>query len=333
MAQHGDVLQRINAQRGARKPFMPLLAGDGTQGAVATLRHGVRQIMAEHPVPDGIAVTQIAMGGVPATLVTPDTLEADRVVLYMHGGGYVSSSPTDYLSMGGHFSKILKARLYMPDYRLAPEHPFPAALDDSLAAYRWLLEQGCAPRSIAFAGDSAGGAMVVSVMVRALRGGLPLPAAGAAFSPWANLEHTGASATNRDGLDPLCTREMLSQMASLFLGGALANDPDASPVFADVRGLPPILVQIGENEVMLSDAMRLATHLAENRVRVSLEVWPGMFHVWHKYAATLPEGMQALRNASAFLEQAFAGVPGQAAAEGGRPRAEAASPHSNGGRP
>ena len=332
--QPGDVLQRINAQRGAKKNFMPLLAGADTQSAVARLRDGVRQIMAEHPVPGGIAITDIGMGGVPATLVTPDTVKGDRVVLYLHGGGYVSSCPTDYLSMSGNFAKMLNVRLYMPDYRLAPEHPFPAALDDSLAAYRWLLEQGCTPESIAFAGDSAGGAMVVSVMVRALRAGLPLPAAGAAFSPWANLEHTGASATNRDGLDPLCTREMLSQMASLFLGGALPNNPDASPVFADVRGLPPILVQIGENEVMLSDAMRLATHLAENRVRVSLEVWPGMFHVWHKYAATLPEGMQALRNASTFLEQAFAGVPGRAATEDGRSRAQAAAaPPSNGGRP
>lgn len=333
MAQPDDVLQRINAQRGAKKNFMPLLAGAETGNAVATLRDGVRQIMAEHPVPSGISITEIRMGDVPATLVTPDAVEEGRVVLYMHGGGYVSSSPTDYLSMGGHFAKILKARLYIPDYRLAPEHPFPAALDDSLSAYRWLLDQGCDPGSTAFAGDSAGGAMVVSVMAKALRAGLPLPAAGAAFSPWANLEHTGASATNRDGLDPLCTREMLSQMASLFLGGALPNDPDASPVFADVRGLPPILVQIGENEVMLSDAMRLATHLAENRVRVSLEVWPGMFHVWHKYAATLPEGMQALRNASVFLEQAFAGLPGQVAGPDGRTPGQAAPrPRGDGGR-
>ena len=148
--------------------------------------------------------------------------------------------------------------------------------------------------------------MVVSVMVKARNAGLPLPAGGAAFSPWANLEHTGASATNRDGIDPLCTREMLMQMASLFLNGALPTDPDASPVFADVRGLPPILDQIGENEVMLSEALRLATHLGENRVRVSLEVWP-MFHVWHKYAATL--GMQALRNAAEFLERALT-MPG-----------------------
>ena len=137
--------------------------------------------------------------------------------------------------MNGHFAKLLKAKLYMPDYRLAPEYPFPIPIDDTLAAYRWLLDEGHDPRSIVFAGDSAGGAMVVSVMVKARNAGLPLPAGGAAFSPWANLEHTGASATNRDGIDPLCTREMLMQMASLFLNGALPTDPDASPVFADCR--------------------------------------------------------------------------------------------------
>jgi acetyl esterase/lipase len=193
----------------------------------------------------------------------------------------------------------------MPDYRLAPEHPFPTAIDDTLASYKWLLDNGHDSKSIAFSGDSAGGAMVVSVMVAARNAGLALPAAGVAISPWANLEHSGSSMKTRDGIDPTVSLAGLDLMAKAFLNGALKNNPDASPVFADVRGLPPILVQIGESEVMLSDAMRLATHLAENRVRVSLEVWPGMFHVWHMFAAILPEGMQALQGAAAFLEGAL----------------------------
>jgi acetyl esterase/lipase len=147
--------------------------------------------------------------------------------------------------------------------------------------------------------------MVVSVMVAARNAGLALPAAGVAISPWANLEHSGSSMKTRDGIDPTVSLAGLDLMAKAFLNGALKNNPDASPVFADVRGLPPILVQIGESEVMLSDAIRLATHLAENRVRVSLEVWPGMFHVWHMFAAILPEGMQALQGAAAFLEGAL----------------------------
>jgi len=134
--------------------------------------------------------------------------------------------------------------------------------------------------------------------------GVPLPAGGAALSPWANLEHTGASMFNREGLDKLNTKAGLDLMAKTFLGGALPNSPEASPVFADVRGLPPILVQIGEGELMLSDAIRLAGHLGENRVRVSLEVWPGMFHVWHMFQAELAEGREAIANVAVFLSQA-----------------------------
>ncbi len=145
--------------------------------------------------------------------------------------------------------------------------------------------------------------MVVSVMVAAKQKGLPLPAAGVAISPWANLEHTGASMTNREGLDPLNTKPLLDLLARTFLAGALPNHPLASPVFADVTGLPPILVQIGENELMLSDAIRLASHLAENRVRVNLEVWPRMPHAWHFFQSFLPEAEQALRESARFISE------------------------------
>ncbi len=149
--------------------------------------------------------------------------------------------------------------------------------------------------------------MTVSVMVAARRAGLPLPAAGAALSPWANLEHTGSSMTTRDGIDPTVGLAGLNLLASAFLQGTPKSDPDASPVHADVRGLPPILVHIGEREIMLDDAMRLATHLAEHRVRVTLEVWPDMFHVWHLFAADLPEGMEAMKRCARFLSEALEG--------------------------
>lgn len=194
--------------------------------------------------------------------------------------------------------------MYVPDNRLAPEHPFPGAINDILASYRWLFDNRHSAKSIVFSGDSAGGAMVVTVMVAARNAGLELPAAGVAISPWANLERSGSLMTTREGIESTVTRAGLDLMAEAFLNGALRNNPDASQVFADVRELPPIMIQIGESEVMLSDAMRLATHLAENRVRVSLEVWPGMFHVWH-VCCRLPEGMQALEGAAAFLETAL----------------------------
>lgn len=297
------VQQRIDGWNAASLAFAPLLRGE--PGSWPDARHDYLQALAVHPTPQGVTVDQVDMGGIPATLVTPREVRDERILLYIHGGGYVAGSPAGYHGLAGHYAQLLGARVYMPDYRLAPEHPFPAAIDDTLAAYAWLLEQGHGGDRVAFSGDSAGGAMVVSVMVAARKAGLALPVAGVALSPWANLEHSGASMLTRDGVDPTVNLAGLNLMARAFLGDALKNDPDASPVFADVRGLPPILIQIGEREVMLSDAMRLATHLAENRVRVSLDVWPDMFHVWHMFAAILPEGMRALQDAARFLERAW----------------------------
>ncbi|WP_342244541.1 alpha/beta hydrolase [Pseudomonas sp. OTU5201] len=297
------VQERIDAWNAATIDFGPLMRGE--PGSWANARAQYLTALTVHPTPDGVTVDEIQMGRVPATLVTPENIEDGRVMLYIHGGGYVAGSPAGYHGIAGNYAKLLKARVYMPDYRLAPEHPFPAAIDDTLASYQWLLDQGIPARSIVFSGDSAGGSMVVTVMVAARAAGLPLPAAGVALSPWANLEHAGSSMMTRDGIDPTVNLVGLNLMASTFLQGALRNDPGASPIFADVRGLPPIAIHIGESEVMLSDAMRLATHLAENRVRVTLEVWPRMFHVWHLFAAILPEGRRALEHAAAFLEDAW----------------------------
>lgn len=303
-----DVQARIDGWNEATIDFGPLLRGE--PGDWAAARATYLAALAIHPAPEGVMIEDVDMGGIPAVLVTPEAGARDKIMLYIHGGGYVAGSPAGYHGLGGNFARMLGARVYMPDYRLAPEHPFPAAIEDVLASYRWLLEQGHAPESISFAGDSAGGVMVVTVMVAARAAGLPLPLAGVAISPWANLEHTGSSMSTRDGIDPTVNITGLNLMARAFLAGALPNSPEASPVFADVRGLPPILVQIGELEVMLSDAIRLASHLAENRVRVSLEVWPGMFHVWHMFSAILPEGLRALRGAVDFIENARAGMAG-----------------------
>lgn len=260
------------------------------------------------PAPPGVSFEAVDMGGVAATLVTPQDVEGDRVMLYLHGGGYASGGPRAYHALAGQYATLLRARVYIPDYRLAPQHPFPVPIDDSFAAYRSLLDAGHDPRSIVISGDSAGGAMVITIMRKARLAGLPLPVAGVAISPWANLTHSGASAKDRDGLDPLCSVHFLNLLARNFLGDTLATDPDASPVFADVRGLAPVLVQVGENEVMLSDAIRLASNLAESRVRVSLEVWPGMFHVWHMFAGQMREADQAIRNAVTFLDDALVQV-------------------------
>ncbi|MBP0952242.1 alpha/beta hydrolase [Pseudomonas alliivorans] len=286
--------------------LVPVLKGLDTTTKMSDIRDAYATMLAQNPAPAGVRFEAVDMGGVPGTLVTPDEIKTDAVVMYIHGGAYIVGRPDGYHGIGGNYAKMLGARVYMPDYRLAPEHTFPASIDDTLRAYEWLLEQKIPANRIAFSGESAGGAMVVSVMVAAKSKGLPLPAVGSSISPWANLEHTGASMSNREGLDPLNAKSVLDILARTFLGDTLANHPLASPVFADVTGLPPILVQIGENELMLSDAMRLATHLADNRVRVNLEVWPAMFHAWHFYAAILLEGQQAMESSVRFIETGLA---------------------------
>lgn len=297
-----EVKAAVQTWANSLSDLVPVLKGIDTTTKMSDIRDAYAKMLGQNQPPAGVRFEAVDMGGVPATLVTPDELKTDAVLMYIHGGAYIVGRPDGYHGIGGNYAKMLGARVYMPDYRLAPEHQFPAPIDDTLRAYEWLLEQNIAASKIAFAGESAGGAMVVSVMVAAKSKGLPLPAVGSSISPWANLEHTGASMSNREGLDPLNSKPVLDILARAFLGDTLANHPLASPVFADVTGLPPILVQIGENELMLSDAMRLANHLADNRVRVNLEVWPGMFHAWHFYAGMLAEGQQALESSVRFIE-------------------------------
>ncbi|SAL83848.1 alpha/beta hydrolase domain-containing protein [Caballeronia terrestris] len=280
----------------------PVLRGEDRSTPMSAIRHAYTEMLAKHPAPEGVRFESTDLGGVPTTLVIPEKLTTDAIVFYIHGGAYIVGEPAGYHGIGGNYAKMMGAKVYMPNYRLAPEYPFPTPIEDTLSAYEALIDQGIPSKRIVFAGESAGGAMVVSIMVAARNAGLPLPAGGTAISPWANLEHTGISMTNREGLDPLNTKASLDMLARSFLGNALPNHPLASPVFADVTGLPPIQVQIGENELMLSDAMRLATHLADSRVRVDLEVWPEMFHAWHLYAAILPEARVALQSSVRFLE-------------------------------
>lgn len=258
----------------------------------------------EHlPQPEGVSVSDVDMGGVPGLLITPDEVIGERTLFYIHGGGYVSGSASMYVLLASRFAKELKAKVYLPDYRLAPEFPYPTPIDDTFTAYHWLIKSGCNSASLSIIGDSAGGAMVVTMMVKARNANLPLPASAVALSPWANLENNGTSMYNRDHLDFAVTQKVLSQMAHTFLDGILPTDADASPVFADVRGLSPTMILIGENEVMLSDAIRLASHLGENRVRVSLEIWPGLLHVWPQYGPELIESEKAIKNIAFFIEQ------------------------------
>ncbi|WP_079035694.1 alpha/beta hydrolase [Streptomyces albus] len=283
----------------------PALAGKGSLSWTQVRESYGRQLAAALPAPRGVTFERTELDGVPAMLAVPEEVTDDRTLLYLHGGGYVHGAVEAYAGLTGHYAQRLRARVFVPDYRQAPEHPFPAPIEDVVTAYRALLAAGCAPEKTAISGDSAGGAMVITLMRKARAAGLPLPAAGVAFSPWADLTHSGPSARSRAHTDPLCSVDFLDALARTFLGDALPTDPDASPVFADVRGLAPTLIQMGENEVMLSGGITLADRLAEQRVRTTLEIWPGMFHVWHLLAGHMTESDEALDNAVSFITREY----------------------------
>jgi acetyl esterase/lipase len=299
--------QFINDWNAVSNDVGAALLGQTDAAGMAAMRSAYDAVLAQNRPPAGLDFDAVTLGGVRGTLITPRELRTDAVAVYIHGGAYLVGDPVSYLGIGGNYAKALGARVYLPAYRLAPEHPFPAAIDDNLAFYQGLLASGIGAGNIVLIGESAGAALVVTVMVAARQQGLALPAGGVAISPWANLRHTGASMVSRDGIDPTVSKAGLDLMAGFFLGGAAADEPLASPVFADVTGLPPIMIQIGESEVMLSDALRLASHLAESGVRVTLESWPGMFHAWHFMGDKQPQAVAALRSSVSFISAALDG--------------------------
>ncbi|GIX49791.1 MAG: hydrolase [Candidatus Tectimicrobiota bacterium] len=271
------------------------------QPTVAELRLGFDILGSKLPPPPEVTVEAVQAGGVPAEWVGAPGGDPSRVILYLHGGGYVLGSPATHRGLAGRLALAAAARVLVIDYRLAPEHPFPAAVEDATAAYRWLLASGYAPQRLVIAGDSAGGGLTVATLVALRDAGDPLPAAAVCLSPWVDLEGTGASMTIKAGEDPLVQRELLQQMAAWYLGGAPPRTPLAAPLYAELHGLPPLLLQVGTAEVLLDDAVRLAARARDAGVEVTLEPWEDMIHVWQLFAPRLPEGQQAIERIGAFV--------------------------------
>ncbi|GLW52656.1 alpha/beta hydrolase [Kitasatospora phosalacinea] len=261
------------------------------------------------PAPEGVAVRRTVMGGRPALELEPADASEHGRLLYLHGGGYLVGSPDTHAGLVGELARRAGLRALSPDYRLAPEHPFPAALDDGLAAYRELLESGTDPRRLVLAGDSAGGGLVLATLLAARAAGLPLPAAAAVFSPWVDLTLTGASYRSRKEADPIFTEADIRAYADHYLGTGDRANPLASPLFADLAGLPPLLVQVGTNELLLDDALRLAARAAEQDVTVTLEVESGVPHVFQQQFGRLDEADAALDRAARFLTAHLAAAP------------------------
>lgn len=264
-------------------------------------RENFEAMLAGIPIPEDVTFEETTIGGISGRWSTTPDAVPGRVLLYLHGGAYVVGSSLGYRPLSSALARSTRARGLALDYRLAPENPFPAAVDDTVAAYRMLLAQGISPGSIAIAGDSAGGGLTVALLMAARAAGLPMPAAALAISPWADLACDGASFSTKAAQDPALNREGLLAMAALYLNGALAQSALASPVYGDLAGLPPLLIQVGSAEVLLDDAVQLTARAAEADVAVQLEVWPEMPHVWHAFAHQLSEGRDAIAAAGAFL--------------------------------
>jgi acetyl esterase/lipase len=276
-------------------------------GDVAEQRAIFHNMISSIPLPEDISAKPGELGGVPVVTVETTDNDPSVVVLYFHGGAYVLGSAADSVGLAAEVSRRVGARAISVDYRLAPEHPFPAAIDDAVAAYRALLDEGVSSSKIAFVGESAGGGLVAATLVALTDSELPQPSSAVVFSPWVDLTVSGASATAKADLDPALTPEALRRRALDYLGHRDPATPLASPVFADLTGVAPLLIQVGSHEILLDDAVRLAARAAENDVPVELQVWPQVPHVFQAFAALLDDADRALLSAAAFITRNWAG--------------------------
>jgi monoterpene epsilon-lactone hydrolase len=275
-------------------------------GDVAELRSGFEALMRRIPIPSDVKKTNTAVGGVAAVEGTVDGIDSANVILYFHGGVYVIGSADSSVPLVADLARRTNAKVISVNYRLAPENPYPAAVEDARAAYEGLLSQGVDASNIAISGESAGGGLTVAALLSLREAGIPLPSSAFVMSPWADLTLSGSSIVDRQDDDPLLTEDGLRRRVGDYVADASPTDSFISPVFADLRGLPPLLIQVGSHEILLSDAVRLAERAANADVAVTLEVVPGAPHVFQAYSAVLDEGSAALDRAATFLNAHFA---------------------------
>ncbi|MBF9232573.1 alpha/beta hydrolase [Microvirga alba] len=267
-------------------------------------RRRIDEVGSLWPVANDIKLEQVERGGVSAEWSIAPGSDASRVLLFFHGGGYCSGSILSHRRLVTEAGRAAGVRTLAVAYRLAPENPFPAALEDAMLAWRFLLEQGLAAKNIAVGGDSAGGGLTVA-LINALRDAqATLPACGWLVSPWTDLTLSGTTLATKDTIDPLIHKDYLRELANAYLSSGINRaDPRVSPLYADLRGLPPLLIQVGSDEALLADATRFAAAAGEADVAVTLEIWPHMIHAWPMWNAHLEPGRQALAGAGAFMRR------------------------------
>lgn len=253
--------------------------------------------------PRGIETLDRDLGGVPALRVKRLVAQSDRRILFLHGGAYTTGTPTLYRHILWRFAVAADAQVAAIDYRLAPEHPFPAALDDAVAAWHGLLAEGADPRRCAVMGDSAGGGLALALLLRLRDMGAPLPAAAVALSPWTDLAMTGKSLQRNAASDPMENPDDVPYLVACYLGDGDPRNPYASPLYGDPTGLPPSLIQVGSDEILLDDSVRMAARMKAAGCQAELEIWPRMPHVWHAFAPVMPEARRAIARIGAFVRR------------------------------
>ena len=288
--QHEMIVQMLSARPAIVAP------------TVAETRAGFEELAKMFPLAPDVTHESIRAGGVPSEWVSVPESRPDRVILYLHGGGYVIGSLNTHRELASRIARATQARALVIDYRLAPEHPFPAAVEDAVAAYRWLLGTGIPPARIAIAGDSAGGGLTLATLLALRDAKLPLPAAGVCMSPWTDLEGTGASAQPGGADDPLLQLAGLREMGQHY-AAANPRHPHAAPLYADYRGIPPLLIQVGTRELLLDDSTRVAAKAKAAGVDVTLEPWEGLIHVWQLFGPNVPESEQAVARIGEFVRK------------------------------
>jgi monoterpene epsilon-lactone hydrolase len=276
-----------------------LLGGDGAD--VSTLRRRTERTAPVVLPWTGVRVTPVLARGVPGEWVTPKSARADRVLLYLHGGAWAIGSPRSHRALVANLARGAGVPALSLDYRLAPEHPYPAGLDDCVAAFEWLLASGIEPGRIVAAGDSAGGNLALALMLRLRDAGSPLPGGAVLLSPVTDLELSGASHANRKALDPVFAGADLRTFITAYAGAHDPREPYLSPLLADLHGLPPLLIHVGDHEILLDDAVRLGERARAAGVEERTVVWPGMMHVFQTFAPFLPEARRANREIAAFI--------------------------------
>jgi monoterpene epsilon-lactone hydrolase len=278
-------------------------AGPAPVFSVETARKTWYLYTEDYQIPEGVQAEASTVGPMRVERLFRADARRDRATLYLHGGGYVCGGIETHRPITAELAKTFDGIVVSIDYRLAPEHPYPAALEDALAGFRALLDEGFAPHNVAFGGESAGGGLVMGTMLALKARGLPLPGAGLVISPWSDLTHSGASIVSNQASDPIVFKSAIDLTRDLYLGGASRTDPFGSPGAggADLKGLPPLLIQVATDEILLDDALNIARLAAHAGVPVTFEGWKGLVHAWHLFSRDLEEGRLACKRAGEWL--------------------------------